>query len=232
MKKNNSKLVTANIITAVVISLVAIIFTVLVSKVDVAPVGSEQVSVGFSKLNAVFYNAIGYNELLYKVSEVFGYLSFLICGFFAFQGVMQLIKKKSLKKVNPRIYAIAGMYVAMLIVYILFEKVVINYRPLIIDSAEGLEASYPSSHTILSLGICLSGLVTYPYFIRNKTTRLIVNVLTIVDLVGVLLCRLLSGVHWITDILGGIFIASALFAIYVTVINMINTAGAGEAKKK
>ena len=104
----------------------------------------------------------------------------------------------------------------MLAVYVLFEKLKINYRPILIEGI--LEVSYPSSHTILSLCLCGSSLITSKKYFNKKYIKLI-NIITIVVTGIVLLGRIVSGVHWFSDIIGGVLISAALVMCYYLAFN-------------
>ena len=148
---------------------------------------------------------------IYKITEVFGIILLLLVVIYGAIGIGQLIHRKNPFKVDPEIIKLGCFYVLMLLVYILFEKVVINYRPILIDGE--LEASYPSSHTILSLCVALSSLiVSHRYF--NKNYIKLINGITIGLMLVVLLGRMLSGVHWISDIIGGVIISLTLLSYF------------------
>ena len=130
-----------------VLTIISIIYTLLVKNIDVRSIGPKNSEVGFASLNDGFRNFIGHNMTIYKISEIAGYLLLLLVVMYGILGLRQLIKRKNIKKVDKEILILGGLYVAMLIVYVFFEKCIINYRPVLIDKV--LEASYPSSHTIL-----------------------------------------------------------------------------------
>ena len=134
-------------------------------------------------------------------------------------GLIQLIKKKSLAKVDKELLILGGFYVVVLVVYFLFEKVVINYRPVLEKGA--LEASYPSSHTILSICVCLSSIMVASRIFKNKDFVKWFNVCTSLLMVGIVVTRLLSGVHWLTDIFGGILISLALCMLFHYLIGFV-----------
>jgi undecaprenyl-diphosphatase len=154
--------------------------------------------------------------LIYKITEVLGILVILIALLYALKGLLQLIKRKSLLKVNSEILLVGSLYLVVILVYIFFEKFIINYRPILIDNE--LEASYPSSHTILALCICTSALMINKYLFSNKKFVKYYNAYIVVLLVGVLAGRILSGVHWLSDIVGGIIISITLLQIFRTVL--------------
>ena len=64
-------------------------------------------------------------------------------------GLGQLLKGKSLLKVERSILALGVFYAVVMAAYLVFEVWVVNYRPVLIEGA--LEASYPSSTTLLVL---------------------------------------------------------------------------------
>ena len=130
-------------------------------------------------------------------------------------GLIQLIKRKSIKKVDTEISILGLFYIITLIIYVLFEFAKINYRPVLIDGK--LDPSYPSSHTLLALFISTSAIFVNLKIIGNKTLRIILNTITIILAIAILIGRTMSGVHWITDILGGILIATTLVLGYLCV---------------
>ena len=169
-------------------------------------------------LNNAFKNLIGSDMRIYKITEVFGLLVFLICLFYGVIGIYQLIKRKSIKKVDKEIILMGIFYIVILFIYVLFEKLEINYRPILIDGI--LEASFPSSHTILALCVCISSLILSRKYINKKYIN-ITNVITLILMFGVFIGRIMSGVHWISDIIGGIIISLTLIMYFITIQNFI-----------
>ena len=200
-----------NIIVCVVLTIVSIIYTMLVKYVDVQQVGLYNINVGFSHINGFFYNLIGHHLLIYKISEIFGLLLLLLVVIYGCIGLHQLIKRKSFLKVDKEIIILGCFYVAMLIVYIIFEKVFINYRPVLIDGQ--LEFSYPSSHTVLSLCVGISSLIISKKYFNKKYINTI-NIITAILMLLVLITRFLSGVHWFSDIIGGVIISFTLISYF------------------
>lgn len=207
-----------NIILCMVLTFVSVLYTILVKVVDVKAIGPRNSKVGFSLMNNYFKNIIGSNMTIYKITEILGYLVFIICLFYAGVGLYQLIKRKSLKKVDKEIYLVGAFYVLVLMAYILFEKVVINYRPILIDNE--LEASFPSSHTMLAICVCTSSFIIGSKYINKKYLD-IVNIATFILMICVFVGRLISGVHWLSDIIGGIIISVTLIMYFITVHNYI-----------
>lgn len=208
MKKNN-KLINIGLIVG------CIIFTLLVKFVDVSNIGPNDSSVGFSTINKLFHNIIGVHMSVYKISEICGYVPILIVVGYAVVGALQLIKRKSLFKVDKEILAIGVFYVITLVIYIFFEKVIINYRPTLIDGE--LEASYPSSHTILALFMCGSAIILNRFRFKRIKAAQYENSLAYLFMGLVLFTRIISGVHWFSDILGGTLISvTLLYTFYNT----------------
>ena len=141
------------IMSAVICTILFAVLIVLVKTVDVQQIGPEGTSIGFAGINKAMNEATGLNMTLYKITEVLGLLALAVAGCFALLGLVQLIKRKSFAKVDPEIYALAGLYVVVLMLYVIFEKVIINYRPVIMPDEEHVEASFPSSHTMLGFVI-------------------------------------------------------------------------------
>ena len=189
------------------------ILTVLVKIVDVKAIGPMGSEIGLSGINIYFRDLIGVNMTLYDVTELLGYLAIAVAAYFAGLGVGQLAKRKSIKAVDRNLIVLGGFFVAVACAYVLFEIVVINYRPIITNGE--LEASFPSSHTMLSF--CVFGAAIHQFLnrISNKALRVtLVSVCTVL-IAATVIGRLLSGVHWFTDIIAGILISVSLLLFYV-----------------
>ena len=202
-----------------ILFLLFIIFTVVVKIVDVHSIGPEGSLVGLATINNSFKDVLPLNETIYKVSEILGYISLLIVAMYGIIGIKQLIERKSLFKVDRNILLLGMFYILVAIVYVIFEFVVINYRPVLLD---GLEASYPSSHTVLSICVCISSVIVSKSVLGDKKFVKVFNILSIILMVLIVLTRFLSGVHWLTDILGGILISLALCTLFEAFVNIGN----------
>ena len=192
-----------------------LLLIVLLKTVDVAAVGPEGTEIGLSKLNVAAHDLFGENLGWYKVTNILGYLAILIALGFAAIGGLQLIRRRSVLKVDKEILLLGCLYVVTVIFYVLFEKVIVNYRPILMPDGEGIEASFPSSHTVLSCVILGSGLMLLKkYMKKNKTVQTVLTVVFAVMLALIVAGRLISGVHWFTDIVGGVLLSAALLNAY------------------
>lgn len=209
-----------NVITCIILVLISIVYTLLVKFVDVQTIGPNNSSVGFAGINKFVSNLLGVHMSLYKLTEYLGYLALLLAFNYALIGILQLFKRKSLLKIDKEIIILGVFYIIVIGLYVFFEKVIINYRPVLIDGV--LEASYPSSHTLLALCICGSSLIVNKYLFKDKKSAKYGNVISILLMISILLGRLISGVHWFSDIIGGILISAALLKIFKTVLECIN----------
>lgn len=202
-----------NILICVLLVLISIIYTLLVKYVDTSIIGPNGSVVGFSSLNSFVFNLTGNNMTLYKITEILGIIPILIALMYAIIGLIQVIDRKNLK-VDKELIALGILYIIVILIYVFFEKCIINYRPVLIDGI--LEASYPSSHTLLSICICGSALLINKYLFNNKKIYKYINIISIISMVLIVLGRLLSGVHWASDIIGSIIISITLLKILET----------------
>ena len=214
------KLKKKNIIVSICLIMLSVIYTILVKYVDVAPIGPKASSVGFSTLNKFVFNFLGRSNIWYNITEILGMISILIALFYALIGLYKLIKNKSILKIDKEIIILGIFYFVVLLVYLFFEKVIINYRPILVKGV--LEASYPSSHTMLSICICLSAIIINNKLYKNMRISKIINTLSIIIMITTTVGRLLSGMHWVSDILGGTIISICLSYIFKTVIYSLN----------
>ena len=196
---------------------------VLLLTCNVAPVGPAGTQIGLSGLNVAVHQALGTNEMFYELTELFGLAALAICGIFGIAGLVQLIRRKSLKLVDRRIYALAGLYIVTVLLYVLFEKVVINYRPVLMPGQLEPEAAFPSSHTMLILVVFGSAVEALGAYIKRKGLRLVLQLVGILVMVLTVVGRLLSGVHWLTDIVGSVLLSLALLSLYRAVSQKTET---------
>ena len=92
-----------NIIFLCIFIVVAILFTVLVKFVDVQPIGPNNSEVGFAAINNFVHELTSYRETLYKLTKYIGYLPIVTIPIYAFLGLMEFVKGKSLKKVHKEL---------------------------------------------------------------------------------------------------------------------------------
>jgi undecaprenyl-diphosphatase len=216
LKKNQ-----AHFFIAGVLFIAFVVWTALVLLVDVGEAVPEGTVVGFSTLNMAFFESTGgkINETFYKLSEILGLTPIAVIGLFAVIGVYQLIHMKSIRKMGGDLFILGAFYLLVLAFYGLFEIVEINYRPVLIDGV--LEASYPSSHTLLALCVFGSAIHQFTKRIKVKWVRILIISICAFLMCAIVLCRLLSGVHWLTDIIGGVLLSGALVSLYCSLIKSL-----------
>lgn len=197
------------------------IFTAAVLFVDVQTVEATGGNIGMATLNKSVFDLLGRSELWYDITEMLGLVSIAAAFGFALCGVVQLIKRKSVARVDRELIALGVFYVAVVAFYILFELAVVNCRPVLIDGE--LEASYPSSHTMLVVCIMATGISELKRLLgEKKTLRVMLEALCIVIIAVTVVGRLLSGVHWLTDIIGSLLLSSALVTLYCSVCRSLS----------
>lgn len=215
---------------AIVLFLAFILFTILVSVVDVQAIGPEGSKVGFAALNNGIFQALGQSEFWYTLTKIIGVVAIVVAVLFAIIGVLQLLQRKKVARVDGSIVALGITYVLLAICYVIFEFVVINQRPVLIDGQ--LEASYPSSHTMLVVCIMATAMMLFHTHILNKKFRMGLEVVCGVLIVLMVVGRLLSGVHWATDVIGGVLLGSALSAFYYGLANSLNRSRIRQRKER
>ena len=197
-----------------------VLFTVFVTCFDVKPIGPEQSSVGFAAINQFVFGRFGVHLIWYDITDWIGVVAILFAFGFAAVGLYQLIKRKSIRKVDSQILILGLFYILVIAFYLFFEQVVINYRPVILG--ESLEASYPSSHTMIVVCIMATSVMQFRTLCPNKKKLCLGMDIAAVLLVAItVIGRLISGVHWFTDIVGGLLLSAALVALYYAVIEYI-----------
>lgn len=197
----------------IILGVMAVLLTVSLLFIDKKAVGPNGSEVGFATLNSGVFNAVGTSKTWDKITDI-AIAAVLASGVvFAIYGLVQWIKSKKFSKVDWEIRMLGVVYVAMAVLYVLFEKLlVVNYRPVLEDGA--LAASFPSTHTMIAVTVGLTVALTLGKYIKNKAaSRIMVGVL-IVLVVVVAAGRILAGMHWITDVLGGLLYGATLVSLY------------------
>lgn len=207
MKRNKTFL-----FTSLMLICAFLLWTILICFVDVSAIGPNGSRVGFATLNKAIHNLTGVNMTLYLITDWLGLAPIFTALCFSILGLIQLIKRKSILKVDRSIISLGVFYIAVISAYVMFEYVVINYRPVLINGY--LEASYPSSTTMLTLTVMITAIMQLRSRIKAKTLKTAITLIIALFTIFMVIGRALSGVHWITDIIGGILISFGLIFMY------------------
>ena len=198
-----------------------ILWTILILCVDVQPVGQNGTNIGFAAFNTWFHKLTGVHMAVYTITDWLGFVPIIICVCFGVLGLVQLIKRKSLLKVDPDIILLGAYYILVIFGYLFFEMVPINYRPILIDGH--LEASYPSSTTLLVLSVMPTLKFQIDRRYEKGTVRTVTTIFVIAFSAFMVIGRLIAGVHWATDILGAVLLSAGLFLLYVSAVSYTDT---------
>ena len=195
-----------------------VVWTAAVQLVDVQPIGPQGSTVGFATVNSWVHNLTGVHMSLYTVTDWLGLVPIAFAIGFALLGLIQWVKRKHLRQVDFSILVLGGFYLLVTAAYVLFEVVVINYRPVLINGC--LEASYPSSTTMLVLCVMPTTLMQLNARIKNQTLKRWVGFGITAFILFMVIGRLLSGVHWFTDIIGGALLSAGLVMLYYSITSL------------
>lgn len=214
MKRENKRLflIAAGALAAFVL------WTVLVRVVDLQQIGPEGSVVGFAAFNAFVHGLTGVHMGLYELTDLLSVIPLAIIGGFGLLGLVQWIKRKSFAKVDYSILVLGGFYIVVLVIFALFEVLAINYRPVLIEGK--LEASYPSSTTMLVMCVLPTAVMQLRGRIQNPVLNHSVSFVLGVFTGFMVVVRLISGVHWVTDIIGGALLSTGLVVLYAAFIKL------------
>ena len=212
MKQNEKRILLLGV------SLVAafIVWTAMVLLVDVKPLGQNGTNVGFATWNLWFHQLTGAHMMIYTITDWLGLVPVFVCMVFGMIGFLQLVQRKSLWKVDRDILVLGIYYIVIILGYLIFEMFPINYRPIFIEGV--LEASYPSSTTLLVLSVMPTLIFQANRRLQNETQKKMIVICTTLFSLFMVIGRLVAGVHWFTDIVGGILLSAGLFYIYKAVV--------------
>ena len=214
MKNKNQK----DFCIAICILLAFLLWTVAIQFIDVQAIGPQESSVGFATINQLVFNLTGVHMSLYTITDWLGLVPLMFVMGFGTLGLIQWIKRKHLLKVDYNILILGGFYIVVMAVYVLFEMVVVNYRPVLIGGI--LESSYPSSTTMLVMCVMPTAIMQFNARIKNDVLKRFIASAIIVFIVFMVIGRLVSGVHWFTDIIGGALFSTGLVLLYHVIISL------------
>jgi undecaprenyl-diphosphatase len=212
MKKSGKRLLLLGVIFVIAFA----VWTLLIQIVDVQPVGQNGTNIGFAAFNCWFHKLTGVHMTLYAITDWLGLVPLFVCLLFGWIGLCQLIKRRSLFKVDCDIIFLGIYYVIVILGYLIFEMVPINYRPILIEGF--MEVSYPSSTTLLVLSVMPTLVFQVNRRLENATVKNTIGILTMLFSAFTVIGRLISGVHWFTDIVGSLLLSTGLFAVYKAVV--------------
>ncbi len=208
MKANGRKEITIGI----ALVLAFILWTILIQTVDVQPAGVNGTKVGFAGVNTWFHLLTGVHMGIYTATDWLGLVPIVVCVGFGLLGLIQLIRRRSLLKVDPDIILLGIYYILVIICYLVFEMIPINYGPILIEGA--MEASYPSSTTLLVLSVMPTLIFQINRRVGHAGVRTAVTVCAVLFSAFMVIGRLVAGVHWLTDIIGAVLLSAGLYMLY------------------
>ena len=214
MKKENQR----NFCIATCMLFAFFLWTATIQFIDVQTIGPQGSSVGFATLNGFVHNLTGVHMSLYAITDWLGLVPLAFVMGFALLGLVQWIKRKYFLKVDYSILVLGGFYIVVMAAYVLFEVLVINYRPVLIDGI--LEASYPSSTTMLVMCVMPTAIMQLNTRIKSDVLKRCVSSAITIFVVFMVIGRLVSGVHWFSDIVGGALLSAGLVLMYRAIINL------------
>ena len=193
---------------------------VAVLKIDVKPIGPENSSIGLATINKAVFDFFKVNMIWYHITDWISVVAIAVALGFAVLGLVQLIKRKSIKKVDIGILVLGAVYILTAACYVLFEFAVVNYRPIILG--ENLAPSFPSSTTLTVVVITGTAIIQFNrMFKQKKSLRIITITISSVILGITVIGRQISGVHWFTDILGALLLGSAIIVLYYAIVMLL-----------
>ena len=214
MKKESQR----NFSIAICMLAAFLLWTVAIRFVDTQAIGPQASTVGFATMNRFVHNLTGVHMALYAITDRLGLVPLMFVMAFAVLGLIQWIRRKRLANVDHSILVLGGFYIVVMAVYLLFEMFAVNYRPVLIGGV--LEASYPSSTTMLAMCVMPTAIMQLNARIKSKVLKGFVASAIIVFIVFMVIGRLVSGVHWFTDIVGGALLSAGLVLMYHAIVRL------------
>ncbi len=194
-----------------------LVFTWCVTWFDVQPIGINGSTVGFATVNGTFHDLFPDDKGCYNVTETLGHICLLVAACNALMAFVDFIRARGFKNMRKRYLITMFFYAAVVAAYIAFSLIPINARP------NNYEQSYPSSHTMLALCVLYSEIVLLGYGSqKNRFWIILFDILLVILMITMVVLRLLSGVHWLTDIIGGVLLSFVFMSFYRTLVRFFD----------
>ena len=214
MKENGKRFLWFGIAFVVVFA----IWTTLIQIIDVQSFGVNGTDIGFATVNSRFHKLTGVHMTVYVLTDWLGLVPVFVCILFGCIGFVQLVKRRSPSKVDYDILLLGFYYIAVIAGYLIFEMIPINYRPILIEGR--MEASYPSSTTLLVLSVMPTLIFQVNRRVENEASKRVIGVVSAIFMLFMVVGRLICGVHWLTDIVGSVLLSVGLFWTYKGIVLM------------
>ena len=214
MKENGKRFLWYGIAFVVVFA----IWTTLIQIIDVQPFGVNGTDIGFATVNSRFHKLTGVHMTVYVLTDWLGLVPVFVCILFGCIGFMQLVKRRSLVEVDYDFLLLGIYYIVVIAGYLIFEVIPINYRPILIEGR--MEASYPSSTTLLVLSVMPTLIFQVKRRVENEASKRVIGVVSAIFMLFMVVGRLICGVHWLTDIVGSVLLSVGLFWTYKGIVLM------------
>ena len=195
------------------------VWTVLIQIADVQSIGQNGTDIGFATLNSWFHKLTGVHMVIYTMTDWLGLIPLFICMIFAAMGIVQLVKGRGLLNVDYDSLILGIYYIIVIFAYLIFEMIPINYRPILIEGR--MEASYPSSTTLLVLSVMSTLVFQVNRRVENVVVKGMICIPAYIFSVFMVIGRLLSGVHWFTDIVGSVLFSIGIFYVYKAIVLLL-----------
>ena len=153
------------------------------------------------------------------ITNIILILSLIALGAFAVLGLVQWIKRKSLKKVDKQLRWFPLPLALMAATYVVFDKFLPKFFDFMPTRPNGSgEPSFPSTHVMIVATIFFITTIILPKYIKNKVVRIILELLMVIGLALTCTGRVMANMHTPIDVLGGIAFAFIFAEIYFQII--------------
>lgn len=231
MKEVLKKIVKFDFTPTILFYVLFMVLTGLLVYVDTQPVGLGGSLIGLASINKPVFDTIGTSLLWYTITEILGKIAILYMVGFGIYGLVQWVNRQKLRRVDKDLFVLAFLYVLIVACYVVFEIFIVNFRPVLVTTKP--EASYPSSHTMLVVCVMATAIMQFHERFKNKKVlRIITEVISAAILVATVVGRLLSGVHWLTDIIGALLLSATLVSFYYALVKRVRVYEANRPKGK
>ena len=231
MKEVLKKIVKFDFTPTILLYVLFMVLTGLLVYVDTQPVGLGGSLIGLASINKPVFDTIGTSLLWYTITEILGKIAILYMVGFGIYGLVQWVNRQKLRRVDKDLFVLAFLYVLIVACYVVFEIFIVNFRPVLVTTKP--EASYPSSHTMLVVCVMATAIMQFHERFKNKKVlRIITEIISAAILVATVVGRLLSGVHWLTDIIGALLLSATLVSFYYALVKRVRVYEANRPKGK